>query len=323
MSDLAEFAEEFHLKYNKRYHRTLEPIEYPSKTEKLKDIRAVICDVHGTLVNYLKEEFTLNSSKENALLTAFEKVAEYFEMNEVLQYLVPASDAATTLRDFYHGLLSLRIEEMKKKEELYPEVKVDEVWEALIVILMRNGYKHRELSAERISDFARKVAWVYNFYALGRELYPGVIDAIQRLQKDNIICGILSNGQFYTPLDLTLMIRDQDNGSFEDIYDLFDPDFIFFSYEYMVSKPHQLLFRKLYDVLYEYNILPSQTVYVGNDLLFDIKPAQEAGMRTAFFTGDKDSVYLHDLADKVIPDITFSHWETLPDKISFYSGERT
>jgi putative hydrolase of the HAD superfamily len=85
-----------------------------------------------------------------------------------------------------------------------------------------------------------------------------------------------------------------------------------------VAKPNQKLFRALFDALYEYQVLPSQTVFVGNDLSSDIKPAAEAGMRTAFFTGDAMSAFVHDLGGKVIPDITFDKWQELPGKISLY-----
>jgi FMN phosphatase YigB (HAD superfamily) len=70
--------------------------------------------------------------------------------------------------------------------------------------------------------------------------------------------------------------------------------------------------------LYELHILPRQTVFVGNDLSLDIKPAQEAGMKTAFFTGDDTSAYMHDLGGTIVPDLVFETWEELPGKLSFF-----
>jgi FMN phosphatase YigB (HAD superfamily) len=70
--------------------------------------------------------------------------------------------------------------------------------------------------------------------------------------------------------------------------------------------------------LYEYQALPSQTVLVGNDLAADIKPAQDAGMKTAFYTGDDQCAFLHGLGGAVIPDISFSKWDELPGRVSFY-----
>ena len=123
-------------------------------------------------------------------------------------------------------------------------------------------------------------------------------------------------------MDLTLLIRDQSNGKYDDYLELFDIDLTFYSYEYGFSKPNQLLFRRLYDALYEYHILPSQTVMVGNDLLIDIDPAKRAGMKTALFTGDSSMLFTHGHTD-IIPDLTFDDWETFSEKISFFSEEKS
>ncbi len=187
------------------------------------------------------------------------------------------------------------------------------------MILKRHGYNFSKYNNDELS---RIMAFSYNFYSLGRTLFPGVVEALDALKSKNIVIGILSNAQFYTPIDLTLLIRETCNEKYDDFNELFDSDLTFFSYEYGVAKPNQLLFRRLYDALYEYQILPSQTVFVGNDLLLDIKPAMEVGMKTALFSGDRESTFLHDLAGSVIPDITFQSWNELPDMISFHSEEK-
>jgi putative hydrolase of the HAD superfamily len=149
-----------------------------------------------------------------------------------------------------------------------------------------------------------------------------VVSALSGLNENNIKCGILSNAQFYTPIDLTLFIRDQSNNTCDDYRDLFDNDLIFLSYEYGVAKPNQILLQKLYDALYELQILPNQTLFVGNDLSLDIQPAAEAGMRTAFFTGDDMSAFVHELSGEVIPDIVFDAWDELPDKVSIFETKK-
>ena len=120
------------------------------------------------------------------------------------------------------------------------------------------------------------------------------------------------------PIDLTLFCRDQSSNRIDDYLELFHTDLTFYSYEYGFAKPNPLLFRKLYDALYEFQILPSQTVFVGNDLVNDIKPAADAGMLTAFFTGDDQTAFVHDQDGMIVPDISFSSWEELPEKLSFY-----
>ncbi len=323
MSDIAEFARSLHEKEAKKYKRELFPISYPSKSEKINDIRAVICDVYGTLVNYWKPGFQNASTRSQSLLNAFKTVAERFGMTETLISINEAEPPEKTLSDFYHGLLALQHEKMAQKGVLYPEVKIEEIWGIIIMLLKRRGYNPQEFIEAPEKDISRYVAFCYNFYSLGRDLYDGVTDALSGLKQNNITLGILSNAQFYTPIDLTLLIREQSNGKYEDFNELFDPDLTFFSYEYGVAKPNQILFRRLFDALYEFQILPSQTVLVGNDLLLDIKPAIEAGMKTAFFTGDNAAAFVHDLSDKVIPDISFQNWNQFPSMISFYAQEKS
>ncbi len=140
----------------------------------------------------------------------------------------------------------------------------------------------------------------------------------------SIDLGIVSNAQFYTPIDLTLLIRDQSEGIYEDFNELFDPDFTVFSFEWGAAKPDMLLFSKLYDALYERRILPQQTVFAGNDLVLDVEPAASAGMKTALFTGDSRSAYFHGQEGVILPDIVFSSFNELHRKIFFHSaGDRT
>ncbi len=318
MSELAEFARVIHESYKKTDDRILEPVDYPSKTQRLYDIRAVICDVYGTLVNYWSEDFADTQRKESALLRSFRKVADHFGMLPSLTAVNPADPPEKTLRDFYHGLISLKQEQAAKRDPAFPEILIEEIWELIITLLKRNGFEPSFDNKESGRDFSRKIAWFYNFHALGRQLYPNAVDALDALKKKNMILGLLSNAQFYTPIDLTLMIRDQSNGKIDDIFELFDVDLTFFSYEYQVAKPNLLLFRRLYDALYEFQILPEQTLFIGNDLSIDIAPAQEVKMKTALFTGDRRSMYVHDCAGKVVPDITFSDWTDLIERLSFH-----
>lgn len=322
MSELAEFARNLHEKEAQKYERTLTPLSFPSKSEKITDVRAVICDVYGTLINYWKPGFRDSESRTNSLLQSFKEMVDRFGMAEALQAANPDESPEKTLSDFYHGLIALQHEKMAQKGVLYPEVKIEDVWSIIILLLKKRGYKPEQHCPGENADFPRYLAFTYNFLSLGRQLYDGVVQSLTSLKQNNIMLGILSNAQFYTPLDLTLLIREQSCGKYDDFNELFDADLTFFSYEYGAAKPNQILFRRLFDALYEYQILPSQTVLVGNDLLLDIQPAIEAGMKTAFFTGDRDGAFVHDLADKVIPDISFQSWDQLPQMLSFYSEEK-
>ena len=319
MSELAEFAGEVHRSFAAERPRKLTPVDYPASCTNLYDVRAVICDVYGTLIDYWREEFNDPQSKVTALHRSFRAVAERFSMADALMSINAADPPEKTLCDFYHGLITLKHEQAARKKIRHPEIVIEEIWEFIIKLLGRHGYVCGDGDPARLHEEARKIAWYYNGYSLGRDLYPGVVASIAELKKRGMVFGIVSNAQFYTPMDLTLMLRDQSSGKYDDFSELFDVDLTFFSYEYRVAKPDRLLFRKLFDALYEFQILPQQTVFVGNDLAIDIAPAQEAGMRTALFTGDRRSTFIHDLDGRVIPDLVFSGWNELVDKLSLYS----
>jgi putative hydrolase of the HAD superfamily len=319
VSDIADYAQNLQETEYKKNPRTLFPITFRSRAEKIYGVRAVICDVYGTMINYWRPEFGNKEGRTNALLKSFNAIAQRFGMLQILKSLNPDESPEKTLSDFYNGLIALKHEQALKKGTVYPEVKIEEIWSLILLILKKHGYKSSDFCSFPDNDVARYIAYTYNFISLGREFYPGVVTALEKLTEQNISLGMVSNAQFYTPIDLTLLIREQSNQKIDDYLELFDDNLTFFSYEYGVAKPNQLLIRKLFDALYEFNILPSETVFVGNDLSIDIKPAIEAGMKTALFIGDKESAFVSE--PDVTPDITFENWIELPEKLSFFSGE--
>jgi putative hydrolase of the HAD superfamily len=321
VSDLAEFARDLHEQYRMDAERPLEAVAYPSGGELLTDIRAVVFDVYGTLINYWRREMDQEATRRHLFGDACGKVAARFGFTEYLAAMNPEEPPEKTLYDLYCGLIALRREKAQQPGITNPEIKVEEVWSIILLMLKRHGYcpeeRARGISAEQLP---RYMAYAFNFFSLGRRLYPGVTGALSKLRDASIDLGIVSNAQFYTPMDLTLLIRDQSEGTYEDFNELFDPDFTIFSFEWGAAKPDVFLFGKLYDALYERHILPQQTVFVGNDLVLDVAPAAAAGMRTAFFTGDRRSAYFHDQEGVIIPDIVFSSFSELPGKLSFHSS---
>ncbi|MBN1603130.1 MAG: HAD family hydrolase [Chitinispirillaceae bacterium] len=322
MSDIAEYAGNLHKNEHSTHNRILKPVSVGALTEKIYDVRAVICDVYGTMINYWKPGFEDKKSRETMLLSAFKKIVDRFKIEQYLLEMSPSDPPEKTLSDLYNGLISLSHQNAAKRGVQYPEVRIEKVWELILMMLKRHGYQPEQHIKMAAGDIPRCFAFTYNFLSLGRQLYPGVVETLQQLKSNNIVLGILSNAQFYTPIDLTLMMRDQSNEKIDDYLELFEIDLTFYSYEYGFSKPNQLLFRRLFDALYEYNILPSQTIMLGNDLFIDIAPAKTAGMKTALFAGDEFSYFTHN-EEEVVPDIVINQWSELPQRISFFTEGRS
>ena len=318
MSPIAEFARELHENMAAASAAVPAPVDCPSRCDRLTDIRAAVFDVYGTLINYWRPGLQNREDRPHFFKEACRAVADRFGFTRYLAEMDPDEEPEKTLYNLYCGLIALK-HEKASHSQAFPEVKVEEIWGLILLMLKRRGYDPTALSLGEGDDLARRIAYSYNFFSLGRDLYPGVVDALAAIKKNNIALGLLSNAQFYTPIDLTLLIRDQSKGIYDDYSELFDPDLTFYSYEYGVSKPNQFLFQRLFDALYEYHITPAQTVFVGNDLILDIEPAMKAGMKTAFFNGDGNSAFFHNRKGSIVPDITFAAWDELPGKLSFHS----
>ncbi|MDR3011769.1 MAG: HAD family hydrolase [Chitinispirillales bacterium] len=324
MPNLAEYAQQLHEKKRREYPRKLIPRKLKGKFQQLKGMRAVVFDVYGTLVNYWRPGFEDRPCREDLLLQAFSEISAMFEMDGTLTKMNPADPPARTLNDFYNGLIALNHQKSVGEGIEFPEVRLDEVWSVIVMMLKRNGYDAEARfpggaaasASTMAAEFARYLAYTYNFLSMGRTLYPEVASALKKMKGGNITLGILSDAQLYTPIDLTLLLREQSGGTIDDYNEMFDADLTFFSYQYGYVKPSDILFRKLFDALYEYHITPAQTVFVGNDLATDIKPAAALGMRTALFCGD--GVMVFGDAGDVVPDIVFEDWDELPELISFH-----
>ncbi len=322
MSVVADFANKLHSQ------NPVTPLasiadHYPAREQKLYDIQAAIFDIYGTLINYWDDSFS-SENKESKLKQVFLNLSNHFEFRATLEKIDPTKPAEQTLFDFYHSLITLKHEEAIKGGKSFPEVVIEEVWDIIISILARNGYNPIKYQVGTRRDFAKSMAYYYNFFALQRGFFGGVVPALKALKEKNIRLGILSNAQFYTPIDLTLFIRDNsEDKELVDYLELFDTDLCFFSYEYGVAKPNQLLYRRLFDALYEAEILPAQTIFIGNDLSLDVKSAEEVGLKTALFTGNVNSTFKHDLEGKIIPYLSFSDFNELPNKLSFYTDKRS
>jgi putative hydrolase of the HAD superfamily len=321
MSIVADFAAQLHAQHRNTTTLVLEGIDYPSQAQKLTDIRAVIFDVYGTLISYWKPEFDDETAKEQELSIAFRLLIDRFEMEPALIRMNAEGSPVKTLYDLYHGLIALDHEKSRTAGTEFPEVRIERIWGIIIMMLRRHGYDPFRVQLGDDAECGRCMAYFYNFHALGRRLYPGVVSTLKALHDANIKIGILSNAQFYTALDLTLLFREQSKDAVDDYLELFESDLIFYSCDHGVSKPSPVLFRKLFDTLYEYDILPGQTIFIGNDLSADIGPAQAIGMKTAFFTGDCRSAFTRGAADTLVPDLVFKNYAELPDMISFHESK--
>jgi putative hydrolase of the HAD superfamily len=129
-----------------------------------------------------------------------------------------------------------------------------------------------------------------------------------------LLQGIISNSQFYTPIVLEAL-----TGKSLDELGLHN-ELLHWSFRERRKKPDIHFYTQFLEKLnkVDASINPEQVLYAGNDMLKDIWPASQLGMKTALFAGDKRSLKWRrtDARCKNLePDIVFTEFEQLKDVI--------
>lgn len=98
--------------------------------------------------------------------------------------------------------------------------------------------------------------------------FPDVIPALRRLSRTDLIRGIVTAGLEIKQAEKVLRLG---------VYEWLAPTAIFISDQIGISKPNPKLYQRACD---ELGVHPGETVYVGDNPLTDIDPANAAGLVT-------------------------------------------
>ena len=267
------------------------PTELQPNLKKLQDIKGVFVDVYGTImISGTEPMLRRNGSREINLLT---KTFNDFG----IQYREEAVSKAIELLHAY-------IDEehaIKKAEGVdYPEVEIIPIWIRIMKELeeskLIDGFD-TEIAPDFITDFVIRYddPW----------LMPGLEELMAGLKDKDMITGIISNSSFYTPPTLEAL----SGRSLEEMG--FPEENCFWSFAEDIAKPSVAFYEIAADhIRNTLNGDPSEFLFVGNDLLNDMYPAQQVGFKTAFFAGDKRSLRLREgdaRCENLTPDITITH----------------
>ena len=260
------------------------------------DIKAVMFDLYGTLMVSAAGDIstTVRNSRGNSNFRQGpgHHGAPFTSALETAGIAAAGKTAdEDSLQTLFFSLISMEHENLKKTGNPSPEVNIIKIWETL---LKDAGFETADTEKIQIASAAYE-AIVNKTWPM-----PGLSETLENLRKAGLAMGIISNAQFYSKLlfDAYLEKSAAESG--------FEPQLCFWSYEHGISKPDPFLFKKAAEVLNkEKNIPLSAVVFIGNDMLNDIKPAAEAGMKTILFAGDRKSLRLRDgdeIVKGIIPD---------------------
>jgi putative hydrolase of the HAD superfamily len=243
---------------------------------KLEDnIQCLLFDIYGTLFISASGDISIaqRQLQQNRYL---KRLIDTYHINKKPQ---------TLLNDFFSTIDSEH-ERLKKKGVDFPEVKIDEIWAKVLEI--------GELDVAR--SFAVEFEMIVNpVYPM-----PNLEKMLSACRQSHVQTGIISNAQFFTPYLFNWFF-----GSNPEHLG-FNPDLIFYSYKTGHAKPSTVMFERAAENLSHMDIPSYSVLYIGNDMLNDISPAQKTGFKTALFAGDTRSLRLredHPECQSLSPDI--------------------
>ncbi len=223
-------------------------------------IEGVLFDIYGTLFISASGDISLSTEMSHERTQGLQELTQKYDLT------MSPDDLSSAFR----AAVNKVHEDLKKKGVDYPEVRADELWAQII----------ETDDIERARDFATENELIVNpVYPM-----PDLDPTLSALKNKDCVLGIISNAQFYTPLLFEWFLE----GRPENIG--FDTDLCFYSYQSGYGKPSEFMYKKAGEQLTKMGIPLNRILYVGNDMLNDIMPAQKTGFMTALFAGDKRSL---------------------------------
>lgn len=253
------------------------PTGVESEITPLKNIKAVIFDIYGTLLISASGDingFELSCSSINTSLQEAGLDLKSWTTNE-------RNALCTSIKECYKLFIHSHQQRiMDLNGHPFPEIDIIDVWYDIVSKYLDCG------SVENIDLGTLSMT----FELLSNQVYPmpAMNKVLNRLSKHYKL-GIISNAQFYTPMIMNYFLT----GSCDDrdYVEGFDPELSVFSYRELRAKPDLYLFEKIKAVLADRDGIQSDEVlYIGNDMYKDIYPASKAGFKTVLFAGDKRSL---------------------------------
>ena len=267
------------------------PTSLKPKLPKLAGIKAVYFDVYGTIMISGTEPGIRNNKEqqEQLLKVTFDAFGLKYKQEAIYR----------GIRLLHSGIETAH----KQKKEAgidFPEVEIIRIWETLMSVLLEeqlvDSFELKN-TPELLTDFVIRYddPW----------MMPGIGATITSLHQMGIKTGIISNSSFYTPITLEALTG-------KTMSELgFNEEDCFWSYKEEIAKPsvrfYEIARHHLSD---KYNIEPHEMLFIGNDLLNDVYPAQKAGFNAALFAGDLRSLRLRKgdpRVDSLTPECTISH----------------
>jgi len=283
----------------REHSRPLEPIptDQPPVLARLEGIRAVLFDLYGTL--FISAIGEVGTSRESASGTAAKPWSAAFSGALAAVGIRPIRPLGQSVACLFDTIEASHAAS-REAGICYPEVDIVEVWREVLADLGQRGTLEAR-SLERTE--LERLAVEYEARANPVWPMPGLRQCLESLRDRGLLLGIISNGQFYTRELFPALL-----GHPAEFWG-FDSELQHYSYRHGLAKPGPDLYEMAARALRGRGVEPAGVLYVGNDMLNDIRPASMLGFRTALFAGDARSLRLRrddPQLDGVKPDVVLT-----------------
>jgi putative hydrolase of the HAD superfamily len=224
-------------------------------------IQCILFDIYGTL--FISESGDVGVSKKtSSQMQKLGHLVRQFNIRKKPRELI--RELSQAVEDEHRRLRSTGID--------YPEIEIDRIWKQIL----------------KIDDFATVRRFAIQYELIVNPVYPmpHLKSTLAACRKKNLPMGIISNAQFFTPLLFKWFL----DAGMESLG--FNPDLVFLSYRIRHAKPSTWPFQKAAAAIRALGLETPSALYVGNDMLNDIYPANQLGFQTALFAGDARSLRL-------------------------------
>jgi putative hydrolase of the HAD superfamily len=243
------------------------------------DLRAIIFDINGTLIDIETNEGRDDSYRALARFLRFQGI-------EI---------AWRELRDLYFQMVQ---QQLARSRESHPDVDVPSVWAEIVAC--KASAQTRSLPAQKLHQlplFLTEMQRALSYVRL--QLFPDVRPVLDHLQTRYRLAIVSDHQTAYGVPELRAV----------GVADYFDP--IVISSEHGNRKPDPRLFLRALEGV---GVEVHEAIYVGNDLALDVEGAHRAGLPCVLFSsGSKKHHPYSTAADYVI-----HHFGQLPEAIRYF-----
>jgi putative hydrolase of the HAD superfamily len=243
------------------------------------DIRAILFDVNGTLIDIETDE---------GMEEIYRAIGHFLIYQGILLH-------RWEVRDLYFQLMQ---QQRTSSTEQFPEWNAVTLWREFLDA-KASDYTH-SLPREKREQLPLFLAELHRGIARKRlRLYPQVLEVLDHLRQ-RYRMAIVSDAQSAYAVPELHMVG---------LKDYFNP--IIISGDYGYRKPDPRLFCTALATL---QIQPEQALFIGNDLYHDISGAQQAGMKAILISPEQHN----STHPTITPDYVISRFADLPRAINHF-----